>query len=226
MAKPAPKFGPDAVRFLRALKRNNKRTWFQPRKEEYDAVVRAPMQAVVEQLAIDMRGFAPEVVVDPKKAIFRIYRDTRFSGDKTPYKTNIAASFGWRGLPRHEGAGLYFQLSHEDVWIGGGMYSPPTPLMQRVREHIAANHRRMRSIVESAAFKRVIGGIEGEQLQRVPRGFAPDHPAADLLKFRQFLAGRDLPPGIASTPKFYPTLVDTFRVIVPLIRFLNEPLKG
>jgi uncharacterized protein (TIGR02453 family) len=226
MAKPAPKFGTDAVKFLRALKRNNRREWFQPRKEEYEAVVRAPMLAVVEQLAVDLRSFAPEVVVDPKKAIFRIYRDTRFSGDKTPYKTNIAASFGWRGVPRHEGAGLYFQVSHEDVWIGGGMYSPPTPLMQKVREHIAGNHRRMRSIVESASFKRVIGRLEGEKLQKMPRGFPNNHPAGELLQYRQFLAGRELPPSIASTPKFYPTLVDTFRVIVPLIRFLNEPLAG
>ena len=103
MAKPAPKFGPEALKFLRALKRHNRREWFQPRKEQYEREVRAPMQAIVEQLAIDMRAFAPEVVVDPKKAIFRIYRDTRFGDDKTPYKTNIAASFGWRGLPRWEG---------------------------------------------------------------------------------------------------------------------------
>ena len=107
MPTKTPQFGPDALKFLRALKRNNRREWFQPRKDQYDSVVRAPMEAVVERLAIDMRAFAPEVVVDPKKAIFRIYRDTRFSDDKTPYKTNIAASFGWRGLPRHEGAGLF-----------------------------------------------------------------------------------------------------------------------
>src|SRR5215468_7779429 len=108
MAKPAPKFGPDAVTFLKALKRNNRREWFQPRKDQYETAVRAPMQAVVDQLAIDMRSFAPEVVVDPKRAIFRIYRDTRFSEDKSPYKTHIAASFPWRGAQRHEGAGLYF----------------------------------------------------------------------------------------------------------------------
>lgn len=225
MPKPQPKFGPDAVKFLRALKRNNRREWFQPRKEEYERAVRAPMLAVVEQLAIDMPSFAPEIVVDPKKAIFRIYRDTRFSGDKTPYKTNIAASFGWRGLPRHEGAGLYFQLSHEDVWIGGGMYSPPTPVMQKVREHIAGNHRRLRTIVASAAFRRACGSLEGEQLRKMPRGFPAGHPAGDLLRYRQFLAGRELSPAIASTSRFYPTLVDTFRVIAPLIRFLNEPLQ-
>jgi uncharacterized protein (TIGR02453 family) len=227
VAKPAPKFGPEALKFLRALKRNNRRAWFQPRKEQYEKDVRAPMQAIVEQLAIDMRSFAPEVVVDPKKAIFRIYRDTRFGGDKTPYKTNVAASFGWRGLPRWEGAGLYFQLSHEDVWIGGGMYSPPTPLLYKVREHIVDNHRRLRSIVESAGFKRTVGKLEGEKLQRVPRGFDPDHPAAEFLRHRQFLAGRELPPAIASTPRFYPTLIATFKVIVPIVRFLNEPLtKG
>jgi uncharacterized protein (TIGR02453 family) len=226
MAKPAPRFGPEAVTFLRALKRNNRREWFQPRKEQYERDVRAPMQAIVEQLAIDMRSFAPEVVVDPKKAIFRIYRDTRFSHDKTPYKTNIAASFTWRGLPRWEGAGLYFQLSHEDVWIGGGMYDPPTSLLQKVREHIVDNHRRMRSIVESAGFKRIIGTLDGQKLQRVPRGFDPEHPAAEYLRHRQFLAGRELPPAIASAPKFYPTLIETFKVIVPIVRFLNEPLKG
>lgn len=226
MAKPTPKFGPEALKFLRALKRNNKREWFQPRKEQYERDVRDPMVAVVEQLAVDMRAFAPEVVVDPKKAVFRIYRDTRFSNDKTPYKTNVAASFGWRGLPRHEGAGLYFQLSHEDVWIGGGMYAPPTPVLAAVRDHIAANHRRLRSIVESAAFRRTLGKLEGEQLQRVPRGFPPDHPAADLLRHRQLIAGRELPPTISSTARFYPSLVETFKVLVPLVRFLNEPLQG
>ena len=226
MAKPAPKFEPEALKFLRALKRNNRREWFQPRKEQYERDVRAPMQAIVEQLAIDMRGFAPEVVVDPKKAIFRIYRDTRFGDDKTPYKTTIAACFGGRGLPRWEGAGLYFQLSHADVWIGGGMYQPPTPLLQKVREHILDNHRQLRSIVESAGFKRVVGKLDGERLQRVPRGFDPEHPAAEFLRHRQFLAGRELPPTISSSARFYPTLIETFKIIVPVVRFLNEPLKG
>jgi uncharacterized protein (DUF2461 family) len=115
-------------------------------------------------------------------------------------------------------------VSHEDVWIGGGLYAPLSPLIQKVREHIAGNHRRMRSIIESAAFRRTIGSIEGEQLQRMPRGFPNDHAAGDLLRYRQFLAGRELPPAFSSSPKFYPTLLETFRVIVPFIRFLNEPL--
>ena len=224
MSSDVPRFGPDALRFLRALKRNNRREWFQPRKDEYELVVRAPMAALVDRLARDMRDVAPEVVVDPKRAIFRIYRDTRFSSDKSPYKTHIAASLPWRGAQRHEGAGLYFHVSPTEVWIGGGLYAPQTPQLHAVREHIAANSRRLTSIVESSAFKRAVGKVEGEQLQRVPRGFPADHPAADWLRYRQFLAGRDVAPAMATTARFYPTILDTFRAIVPLIRFLNEAL--
>jgi uncharacterized protein (TIGR02453 family) len=222
---PAPRFSNQGLTFLRALKRNNRREWFQPRKEQYEQHVRSAMVAIVERLAADLRGIAPEIVVDPKTAIYRVYRDTRFSEDKTPYKTHIAASFPWRGLPRHEGAGLYFHLSTEEIWIGGGMYAPQTSQLQAVREHIAANHRRLRSIVDSAGFKRMFRRLDGEQLRRVPRGFAKDHEAADFLRYRQFLAGRELAPAAATTARFYPTLLDTFRIATPLIRFLNEPLR-
>src|SRR5438045_5950037 len=147
------------------------------------------MLAVVEQLVRDLRPFAPEIVVDVKTAIYRIYRDTRFSENKTPYKTHIAAVFPPRGLPKHEGAGVYFHVSPDDVWVGGGMYAPQTPQLHAVREHIAANLRQIRTIVESPAFRRRVGTLEGERLLRVPRGFPKDHPAADFLKYRQFLAG-------------------------------------
>jgi uncharacterized protein (TIGR02453 family) len=226
MAQAAPRFGPDALTFLRGLKRNNRREWFQPRKERYETLVRQPMMAIVERLADDLRPFAPEVIADPKSAIYRIYRDTRFSSDKTPYKTHIAASFPWRGLPRHEGAGLYFHVSPAEVWIGGGMYAPQSAQLHLVRQHIASNPQRLRSIVESAGFKRAVGALEGERLTRVPRGFPRDHEAADWLRFRQFLAGREMPSRVATSARFYATILETFRVVVPLIRFLNEPLAS
>jgi len=209
--------------FLRALKRNNRREWFQPRKEQFEADVRAPMLAVVAQLAADLRTFAPEIVVDPRSAMYRIYRDTRFSENKTPYKTHVAAVFPWRGLAKHEGAGLYFHVSPDEVWIGGGMYAPQTAQLQAVREHIAANTGRLRAIVESPGFRRQVGSLEGERLQRVPRGFPKDHRAAEYLKYRQFLAGRELPAAFACSPKFYGTVVAVFRQVAPLARFLNEP---
>ena len=223
---PASSLPRRSLAFLRALKRNNRREWFQPRKEQFDADVRAPMLAIVERLAGDLRTFAPEIVADPKTAMYRIYRDTRFSENKTPYKTHVAAVFPWRGLAKHEGAGLYFHVSADEVWIGGGMYAPQPAQLQAVREHIAGNVRRMRAIVESPGFRRHVGALDGERLQRVPRGFAADHAAAEFLKYRQFLAGRELPGAFACSPTFYSTLLAVFRQVAPLARFLNEPLAG
>jgi len=223
-ASRSPRFGADGLAFLRGLKRNNRREWFQPRKDQFDRVVRAPMLAIIEQLAVDLRPIAPELVVDVKTAIYRIYRDTRFSENKTPYKTHVAANFPWRGLPKHEGAGLYFHVSPDELWIGGGMYAPQTAQLQAVREHIAANTGRLRAIVESPGFRRQVGTLDGERLQRVPRGFPKEHRAAEYLKYRQFLAGRELPAAFACSPKFYGTVVAVFRQVAPLARFLNEPL--
>ena len=224
MPTAAPRFTADTLRFLRALKRNNRREWFNAHRDDYEVHVRQPMAVVVERLAHDFRAFAPELVASPKVSMYRIYRDTRFSENKTPYKTHVAAVFPPRGLPKHEGAGVYFHVSPDEVWIGGGMYAPQTPQLQAVREHIAANVKQLRSIVESPGFRRRVGALEGERLQRVPRGFPKDHPAAEYLKYRQFLAGADLPPGTATSPRFYGTLLDVFRQVVPLVRFLNHPL--
>jgi len=221
----SPRLTEDALRFLRALKRNNRRDWFQPRKARYEACVRAPMLSIIERLAIDLRRFAPEIVVDVKSSMYRIYRDTRFSEDKTPYKTHVAASFPWRGLPKHEGAGLYFHIAPTELWVGGGLYAPPTHVLQALREHIAANSRRLRSIVESSSFRRTLGALDGERLQRVPRGFPRDHEAAQFLKYRQFLAGREYAAALAVSSRFYGTLLAVFQEVAPLVRFLNEPLS-
>lgn len=223
----APRFTAETLRFLRALTRNNRREWFNAHRDDYEAHVRQPMTAIVERLAVDLRAFAPELVASPKVSMYRIYRDTRFSDNKTPYKTHAAAVFPTRGLLKHEGAGVYFHISPEEVWIGGGMYAPQAPQLFAVREHIAANVRQLRAIVESPGFRTHLGTLEGETLKRVPRGFPNDHPAAEYLKFRQFLAGAQFPPLLATSPKFYKTLLTVFRHVTPLTRFLNAPLlKG
>jgi uncharacterized protein (TIGR02453 family) len=223
MASAAPRFTAHTLKFLRALKRNNRREWFNAHRDDYETHVRAPMTAVIERLADDFQTFAPELVASPKISLYRIYRDTRFSENKAPYKTHAAAVFPTRGLPKHEGAGLYFHVSHEDVWIGGGMYSPQPPQLHAVREHIAANIQHVRTIVESPAFRRRVS-LEGEKLTRVPRGFAKDHEAAEYLKFRHFIAGATFPPQFAASPKFYATVLSVFRTVMPLSRFLNTPL--
>jgi uncharacterized protein (TIGR02453 family) len=219
-----PRFTPATLKFLRALKRNNRREWFNAHRDDYEAHVREPMTVIIERLGVDFRAFAPELVASPRVSLYRIYRDTRFSENKAPYKTHVAAVFPTRGLAKHEGAGLYFHVSPEEVWMGGGMYAPQMPQLLAVRGHIATNVKRLRTIVESPAFRRQVGHLEGERLQRVPRGFPKDHEAAEFLKFRQFLAGREFPTALATSPGFYRTLITVFRRVAPLARFLNEPL--
>ncbi len=220
----AARFTNRTLTFLRTLKRNNRRDWFNAHKDEYELHVRQPMIAIIEQLANDLRDTAPEVIAAPKTSLYRIYRDTRFSPNKAPYKTHAAAVFPARGLPKHEGAGLYFHISPDEVWIGGGIYAPQTPQLVALREHIAANINRLRTIVESPSFRRRVGRLGGERLQRVPRGYPPDHPGAEYLKLRQFIAGREWPGSFTTSPKFYATVLATFREVLPLTRFLNEPL--
>lgn len=217
------RFDPKAVAFLKALKRNNDREWFRERKDEYERLLRLPMLAIVEQLARDFRSFAPDLSATPK-SVHRIYRDTRFSSDKTPLKTHISAVFWHKKLKRGVGAGLYFEVGPDWTWVGGGMYSPETAQIQAEREHIAKHHKRLRKIVGSRAFRTTVGKLEGEQLQRVPRGFDSDHPAADLLRFRQFLAGAEFAGTFAASARFYPGILNVFRTVAPLIAFLNEPL--
>ena len=217
-------FPPEALVFLRRLKRNNNREWFLKNKETYEQKVKAPMVELVLALGREMKQFAPEMLADPKRAIYRIYRDTRFSPDKTPYKTHIAAVFTPRGLEKGNSAGLYFHISTTEVEIAGGVYMPAPEVLRTIREHIAAGHKKLRSILEAPEFRRLFGEVWGERLTRVPKGFAPDHPAADLLRYKQMLADVSQPAELAQSPKLLPTLVTLFRAMMPMIRFLNEPL--
>ena len=152
---PSP-FTAKTLSFLRALKRHNDRDWFRGRKHEYEQHVRAPMVALLEQLAPDLRSFAPELVCDPKVSLYRIYRDTRFSEDKSPLKTHIAAHFPMRGFPRGAGAGLYFEIAPQWVWMGGGLYMPSSADLRAIRAHIADTHPQLHRVVSRPAFVRIV----------------------------------------------------------------------
>ena len=216
-------FTSKTLSFLRSMKRNNRREWFHERKDQYEMHCRGPMIAIIERLAGDLPAFAPDLVADPKVSLFRQFRDTRFSEDKTPLKTHVGATFPNRTLGRLNGAGLYFEVAPAWVWIGGGLWAPDTSQLHLVREHVAANHRRLDAIVKSPGFKQ-LGGLQGDTLTRVPRGFAKDHPAAPYLMHRQFLGYREEVASFAASRTFYPQLLRTMKTIVPLVTFLNEPL--
>jgi len=182
------------------------------------------MIALVERLARDIRPFAPDLVASPRGSLYRIYRDTRFSPNKLPFKTQAGAIFPHRDLPRHRGASLYVEIGPDGAMAVGGVYMPEPPDLRALREHLAANFGQFRSIVESPTFKRTVGAVYGDSLMRVPRGYPADHPAAEYLKLKQFIFGKDYPAAFAVSPAFYDTVVRQFRRMAPLIAFLNEPL--
>ena len=221
---PTPYFTQKTLAFLRQLARHNDREWFREHRDDYETHVRAPMIALVEQLATDLPTIAPDLVASPKLSMYRIYRDTRFSANKAPFKTHVAAIFPHRALPKHEGAGLYVHIAADQVFAGGGLYRPQPRQLHRLREHIAANSDRLRALTRAPSFRRNFRELSGERLKRVPRGFPADHPAGDLLRLKQFLAGCERPPEFATSPRFYPSLVRLFTHLAPLIEFLNAPL--
>ena len=182
------------------------------------------MADLIDALAEDFLRFAPEMIASPKVSAYRIYRDTRFSKNKSPYKTHVAAVFPRSGLGKHEGAGFYLHVDPSEVFVGGGLYMPLPEDLNTLRNHIAEDPETLLGIINSRQFRKIFGKLQGEQLSRVPRGFPADHPAADYLRYKQFLAARSFPAGVALTPRFYKIILETFRAMLPLVRFLNEPL--
>src|SRR5262249_37836319 len=127
-------------------------------------------------------------------------------------------------LPKPQGAGLYFEIAPGWVWIGGGMWRPEPPELIRLREHIAGTWPEIRDITRAATFRKRFDELSGETMTRVPRGYPADHPAAVFLRHRQFYGGAEFPASLAHSREFYPTLLSTFKALMPLVRFLNEPL--
>ena len=218
-------FPPEGLTFLRRLKRNNNREWFQAHKDVYEEKLKAPMTELVLALGGAMQGFAPEMEAEPQKAIYRIYRDIRFSSDKTPYKTHIAAIFAPRGMSKNTSASLYFHVAPDEVVIAGGIYMPDAAALRALRRHIAAQWEELRDILEKRGFKRLFGGLEGERLSRVPAGFSADHPAADLLRYKQLYVYAGESAEFARTARLFPRLVKVFAAAMPLVRYLNRGLR-
>lgn len=219
-------FPREGITFFRALKKNNEREWFQARKPIFDEQVKAPMEELVKALMRDMMDYAPGYVGNPAKAIYRIYRDTRFSNDKTPYKTHIAANFPLQGACRHAGAGYYFSVSPEEIEVGGGVYMPPKEHLLAIRHHLLDHHEGFRSIIAARDVRKLFGGMTGEQLSRPPKGFDAEHPALDLVRHKQFLLFTTLDGALATTPQLYTELRKHFRAMGPFIDFLNAPLAS
>ncbi|MEW6511681.1 MAG: DUF2461 domain-containing protein [Bacteroidota bacterium] len=220
-------FPPDALRFLRLLKRNNNRPWFQKHKQDYEEHVRFPMQCLIAGLAVRLADIAPEVTFDPKRSIFRIYRDVRFSNNKAPYKTNIAASFEVKGRKGPtESPGLYVGIEPGEIYIGGGVYMPWGDQLKAIRRSIAEHPDEYLAVVEDRRFKKRFGGIQGENLAKAPLGYPKDHPMIEHLRHKQFYTGIELKDAACESPRFLDTVAGVFADIMPLVRWIDRATRS
>jgi uncharacterized protein (TIGR02453 family) len=225
-------FRPAAFRFLRDLARNNEKAWFEAHRDVYEREVREPMRRLVETLHAKLGSIAPEIVGDPKRSMFRIHRDVRFSRDKSPYKTNAGAWLYHRDAGRKVGrgdegggAGFYFHIDPTTCFMAGGLWMPARPALLRIREAIAAQPTALARLTSAAGFRRRFDGLSEEaKLLRVPRDFPPDHPAAEWLKLQSFTARALIEPSVVTSPRVVDRLCRDFALLVPLVRWLNRAL--
>ena len=158
----------------------------------------------------------------PRKSIFRIYRDTRFSNDKTPYKTNIAASFEPRGKRNPTGSpGLYVGVGIDEIFVGGGLYLPSGEQLKSIRAYIAGNPGEIRKIVGDTQFVKVLGEISGDRLQKAPLGYPKDHPMIEFLRLKQFFVGVECEEKECEKPRFLDVVTRVFTTAMPFIRWLQ-----
>jgi uncharacterized protein (TIGR02453 family) len=225
-------FTPATLRFFRGLARHNNKPWFQAHRADYDREVVAPMRELIEELDVRMARFAPEMVGHPKRSMFRIYRDIRFSRDKSPYKTNAGCWFWHRDAdPRvgdsaeAGGAGFYFHLQPGKSFTGGGIWMPPRPVLDKLRQAIAESPAKFERVVVDRGFVKRFGGLDDEHmLKRMPRGFPETHRAARWLKHQSFVTGRVLSDRQVTSPRLAALLEEDFRMVLPLVRWLNGAL--
>jgi uncharacterized protein (TIGR02453 family) len=207
--------------WLRGIADHNGRDWFRSQRPTFEAEVLEPTHAFVAALNDRLRRFAPDYVSEPPTAVHRIQRDLRFGRDKTPYKTHVAATFRRADRERDASAILRFSVSATEVVVLGGALAPPAPALRRVRACLAEDFRAFRALCRRRALRAAMGELQGETLVRVPRGWPSDHPAADLLRRKQLYFRASLPGRIATTPDLPKEVARRFRLLVPVVAFLD-----
>jgi uncharacterized protein (TIGR02453 family) len=219
-------FTPGFFEFFEELSRNNNREWFLKNKQRYETTVRAPMLAFIADFAPRLRKISANFVADPsptRGSMMRIYRNLRFSRDKTPYKTNAAAAFHHRGASHFGAPSFYLSLSPAEAFAGVGVWHPEPDAVRKVRDAIVAHPVNWKKAVND---RRFLARYElmGDVLSRPPKGYDPAHPLIDDLKRKDFVAGTQFTRSEVCSPKFLDLFTATCATAAPFTRFLTEAL--
>jgi uncharacterized protein (TIGR02453 family) len=211
------------VKFLQDLAANNNKPWFDENRKEYEKA-KTDFEGIVSRLMKQMVPLEPALEGQREKdAIFRIFRDVRFSKDKTPYKAHFGA-FISRGGRKYAGAGYYIHVEPGKSFAGGGLWMPEAALLKAVRQEIDYNFDEFKGIVEEKKFKKIFRQLNGEQLRTLPQGYTADNPAIDYLKMKSFTVGHELSDKDIAGENFEKSVVEVFSAMKSFIDFLNRSL--
>jgi len=216
----------NTFQFLKELKQNNKRDWFLENKPRYEEI-KKEFEVFIDALIAEISKFDKSISHHTsKECIFRIYRDVRFSKDKSPYKTHLGAHItsAAKKSEIHSRAGYYIHIGPGESMLAGGAYLPQGPWIKAIRKEIDYNANDLKKIINGAPFKKYFGEIEGEKLKKAPKGYEPDHPEIELLKFRSFLATNNVGDKIVTSKEFLKHSSEVFKALFPFDQFLNQAL--
>jgi uncharacterized protein (TIGR02453 family) len=211
--------------FLRSLAGNNNRDWFNDNRIDYDEFVAEPVIEFINAFATPLETISQNFVADPRRnggSMFRIYRDTRFSRDKRPYKTNVGCHFRHVAGKSAHAPGFYLHLQPGNVFVGAGIWKPDGPALDKIRNTIVEYPDRWQAAFGDRQLWQRFGDIEGERLKRAPRGFDADHEHVEHLKLKSFFLHRTLDESLATTPGLINEVAAAYTDSVPLVRFLTR----
>jgi uncharacterized protein (TIGR02453 family) len=213
------------IQFLKALKKNNNKEWFDKNRKIYEQA-KADYLNFVTILLNEIQGFDTSLMeLQPKQCIFRLNRDVRFSKNKDPYKTNFGASFS-KGAKKIQTAGYYFHLEPGENFVGGGLWMPMAPDLNKVRQEIDYCFKEFSSILKKPAFKSTYGDMDNSmKLVRPPKGFDIDNPALEYLKLKSFVVTRVIKDTELTDKHLFKNMVKDFKTIAPLVHFLNRAIE-
>lgn len=207
--------------FLKAIKSNNNREWFMENKKWYEQEMDT-LGSFADALIVKMKQHDDIENASGKKSIFRIYRDVRFSKDKTPYKTNLGGYL--KRATKFLRGGYYFHIEPGNCFVGGGFWGPNSDDLKQIREHIAFDPEPLQKILSSKEFKSIFGTLRGEQLKTAPKGYPKDHPAIDLLRYKQFLISKKFTDNQVTNTNYMNEVENTFRAMRPFFDYMSEIL--
>lgn len=209
--------------FLKELKENNNRDWFTAHKKEYQKA-KSNMDEFVAELLKGIATFDPAIAeLEPKHCVFRIYRDVRFSKDKSPYKTNMGG-YMCKGGKKSPYGGYYLHIEPGGCFLAGGMYMPPNDILAKVRQEVDYNTDEFKSILNNKSFAKTFGELQGEKLKTAPKNYDKDHPEIELLKHKSFIVMHAVADKKVTGKDFLEYCVETFKELKPFLDFLNRSL--